>query len=164
MAAGRKVLHTKRLRLCYNQPMRIEVYERLIDEAVADLPEDLRSRIQNLEIVVEDRPTREQLRATGLRPPATLLGLYQGIPLTGRGSWYGNVLPDKITIFRKPIEAQSADWDDFVRIVRETVLHEIGHHFGLSDARLHEIERQWRRRDSKRAPDDAMQAEDDEQL
>ena len=127
--------------------MRIEVYERLIDEAVADLPEDLRSRIHNLEIVVEDRPTRSQLRAAGVSPPATLLGLYQGIPLTGRGSWYGNVLPDKITIFRKPIEAQSVSWDDFVRIVRETVLHEIGHHFGLSDARLYEIERDWRRRD-----------------
>jgi predicted Zn-dependent protease with MMP-like domain len=148
--------------VCYNRPMKVEVYERLIDEAVADLPEELRSRIQNLEIVIEDRPTRAQLRAAGVYPPSTLLGLYQGIPLTGRGSWYGNVLPDKITIFRKPIEAQSADWDDFVRVVRETVLHEIGHHFGLSDARLHEIERDWRRRDSRPSMGGGLPADDEE--
>ncbi len=129
--------------------MRRAVYERLVREALNDLPDELRSRIQNVEIVIEDRPSREQLSAAGLRPPATLLGLYQGIPLKERGSWYGNVLPDKITIFRRPIEARCRTWDDLVRTVRQTVLHEIGHYFGLSEPRLQEIERAWRAGSSK---------------
>jgi predicted Zn-dependent protease with MMP-like domain len=124
--------------------MKYAVYERLVQETIDDLPEDLRDRIQNLQIVIEDRPSREQMRAAGIRPPLTLFGLYQGVPMTARGGWYGNVLPDKITLFRKPIEAHSRDWDDLVRIVRETVLHEIGHYFGLSEDRLREIERNWR--------------------
>jgi len=124
--------------------MRRAVYERLVQEALANLPDELRSRIQNLEIVIEDRPSRDQLAAAGLRPPATLLGLYQGVPLKDRGAWYGNVLPDKITIFRKPIEAQCRTWDDLVHTVRQTVLHEVGHYFGLSEERLQEIEGAWR--------------------
>jgi predicted Zn-dependent protease with MMP-like domain len=124
--------------------MKHAVYERLVRETLDSLPEDLRSRIQNLEIVIEDRPNREQMRSARIQPPMTLLGLYQGIPLTGRGAWYGNVLPDKITIFRKPIEAQCQSWDDLIRIVRQTVLHEIGHYFGLGEERLREIERTWR--------------------
>ena len=123
--------------------MKYDVYERIVQEAMADLPEDLRSRIHNVQIVIEDRPTREQLRAAGIQPPQTLWGLYQGIPLKVRGAWYGNVLPDKITIFRKPIEAHSPTFDDLVRIVRQTVLHEIGHYFGLGEERLREIERAW---------------------
>ena len=128
--------------------MKREVYERLVQEAVADLPEELRSRIQNLAIVIEDRPTRVQLRDAGVQPPATLFGLYQGIPLRSRGGWYGNVLHDKITIFRRPIEAFSHDWDDLVRIVRETTLHEIGHYFGLTEEQLRQIEIVWRQRSS----------------
>jgi len=124
--------------------MRRTVYERLVREALNDLPHELRTHIQNVEIVIEDRPSREQLSAAGLQPPATLFGLYQGIPLKERGSWYGNVLPDKITIFRRPIEARCRTWDDLVRTVRQTVLHEIGHYFGLSEARLQEIEEAWR--------------------
>lgn len=119
------------------------VYDRLIRETLDNLPEDLRSRIHNVEIVIEERPTRTQLQAAGLRPPQTLFGLYQGIPLQARGAWYGNVLPDKITIFRRPIEAHSRNDDDLVRIVRQTVLHEIGHYFGLGEERLHEIEEGW---------------------
>jgi len=124
--------------------MKYAVYERLVQETVDNLPDHLRNRIENLAIVIEDRPTRQQLHDAGIEPPATLFGLYQGIPNTVRGSWYGNVLPDKITIFRKPLEAYSPNYDILVRNVRETVLHEIGHYFGLSDAQLHEIERSWR--------------------
>lgn len=129
--------------------MRVEVYERLVRDALADLPEELRSRIQNVQIVIEDRPSREQLRAAGIRPPATLFGLYQGVPLSARGAWYGNVLPDKITIFRKPIEAHSSTPEDVARIVRQTVLHEIGHYFGLSEERLREIEQHWSKSDTE---------------
>lgn len=124
--------------------MRKDVYERIVQDALSDLPGDLRSRIQNVAIVIEDRPTREQLRAAGLQPPMTLLGLYQGVPLKDRGSWYGNVLPDKITIFRKPIEAQSPTWEALVRTVRQTVLHEVGHYFGLSEEQMQRIEQEWR--------------------
>ncbi len=123
--------------------MKRDAYERLVQETLGNLPHELRSRISNLEIVIEDRPSREQLRAAGIQPPMTLFGLYQGVPLKDRGAWYGNVLPDKITIFRKPIEAHSRTWDDLVRIVRQTVLHEIGHHFGLSEERLRQIEQSW---------------------
>ncbi len=125
--------------------MDIEVYERLVQEALDDLPDELRSRIQNVEIVIEDRPTRQQLHAAGVHPPVTLFGLYQGIPLKARGAWYGNVLPDKITIFRRPIEAYSPTWEALVRTVRHTVLHEIGHYFGLSEAQLREIENGWKK-------------------
>jgi predicted Zn-dependent protease with MMP-like domain len=128
--------------------MKITVYERLVADALQDLPEDLRSEIHNLAIVIEDRPSREQLRAAGLKPPATLFGLYQGIPLKVRGAWYGNVLPDKITIFRRVIESHARDSDDVTRIVRETVLHEIGHYFGLGEERLRQIEADWRAREA----------------
>jgi predicted Zn-dependent protease with MMP-like domain len=124
--------------------MKHEVYERLVQETLDSLPDDLRSRMHNVAIVIEDRPTRQQLRDAGIRPPGTLFGLYQGIPLKDRGGWYGNVLPDKITIFRKPIEAYSPTWDELARRVRQTVLHEIGHHFGLSEGQLREIELGWR--------------------
>jgi predicted Zn-dependent protease with MMP-like domain len=123
--------------------MKVEIYERLVQEVIDDLPEELRSKIQNVQIVVEDRPTREQLRAAGVRPPATLFGLYQGIPLKARGAWYGNVLPDKITLFRKPIEAHSATSEALARTVRHTVLHEIGHYFGLTEEQLRAIEQKW---------------------
>lgn len=124
--------------------MKAEVYEQLVQETLDSLPDDLRSQLRNVAIVIEDRPTRRQLSDAGVQPPQTLFGLYQGIPQTGRGAWYGNVLPDKITIFRKPIEAYCRTWDEFVRTVRQTVLHEIGHHFGLSESRLRDIERGWR--------------------
>lgn len=120
--------------------MKPQVYERLVQETLDNLPDDLRTQIRNVAIVIEDRPTRQQLRDAGVRPPTTLYGLYQGVPLMNRGAWYGNVLPDKITIFRKPIEASSRSWEDLVRVVRQTVLHEIGHYFGLSEQRLREIE------------------------
>ena len=122
--------------------MRRAFYERVVRETLDSLPDYLRSSIQNVAIVIEDRPSREQMHDAHIEPPMTLFGLYQGIALTARGAWYGNVLPDKITIFRKPIEQYGRTADDVARIVSETVLHEIGHHFGLNEAQLHEIEQQ----------------------
>jgi predicted Zn-dependent protease with MMP-like domain len=120
--------------------MRRTFYERIVQETLDSLPDYLRSSMQNVAIVIEDRPSRQQMHDAHIEPPMTLFGLYQGIALTARGAWYGNVLPDKITIFRKPIEQYGRTVADVARIVSDTVLHEIGHHFGLNEAQLREIE------------------------
>ena len=88
--------------------------------------------------MVEDEPTRAQRRYHGLGPRDTLLGLYEGVALTDRES-YGMVLPDKITIFQRPLEEMSDDVDDLIYQVQVTVVHEIAHHFGIDDDRLHEL-------------------------
>jgi predicted Zn-dependent protease with MMP-like domain len=112
-----------------------EAYERFEEyarEALDALPPDLRSQMSNVEIVVEDEPPGGQ----------PLLGLYQGIPLTKRTSFYSGVLPDKITIYRGPLERlYGRDQETLRRQVRRVVLHEIAHHFGISDERLIEIDR-----------------------
>ena len=107
-------------------------FEREIEDAVASLPEDLQNDISNVAIVVEEEPP-------GGRP---LLGLYQGIPLTRRGSGYAGVLPDKITIYRGPLERlYGGDRESLRRQIRRVVLHEVAHHFGISDERLEELGR-----------------------
>jgi predicted Zn-dependent protease with MMP-like domain len=107
-------------------------FEREIDDAVASLPRELRDDISNVAIVVEEEPP----------PGQPLLGLYQGIPLTRRGSWYSGVLPDKITIYRGPLERlYGADREALRRQIRHVVLHEVAHHFGISDERLEEMGR-----------------------
>jgi predicted Zn-dependent protease with MMP-like domain len=108
-------------------------FARLVRNALADLPAEFRERIRNLEIVIEDEPTAEQRPANG-----TLLGLYEGVPLTDRGA-QEPYLPDRICIFRLPIERMTASPRRQAEIVRDTVVHEIAHHFGISDARLHEL-------------------------
>jgi predicted Zn-dependent protease with MMP-like domain len=116
--------------------MRRTAFERLVAEALRGLPEEFRSKLVNLAVVVEDRPTRRDLQRAGLPPHATLLGLYIGVPLTERGSNYGGVLPDKIVIFKAPIEALCRTDEEVRRTVQETVRHEIGHYFGLGEAQL----------------------------
>jgi predicted Zn-dependent protease with MMP-like domain len=107
-------------------------FEREIEDALASLPEDLRDDISNVAIVVEDEPP----------PGQPLLGLYQGIPLTRRGSWYSGVLPDKITIYRGPLKRlYGADRENLRRQIRRVVMHEVAHHFGISDERLEELGR-----------------------
>ena len=92
-------------------------------------------------MVVEDRPTAGQLTESGIKSSETLLGLYEGIPLTERGRRYGLVTPDKITIFQKPIEATCRNDAEVKTEIRRVVQHEIAHHFGISDARLSQIEK-----------------------
>jgi predicted Zn-dependent protease with MMP-like domain len=107
-------------------------FERSVIEALDSLPHELRAEISNVEVVVEDEPPRGQ----------PLLGLYQGIPLTQRGSAYAGVLPDKITIYRGPLERLYGD--DAALLpdqIRHVLLHEVAHPFGISDARLVEIDR-----------------------
>lgn len=108
-------------------------FARLVARALDDLPAEFRERMRNIEIVVEDEPSPEQLRGDG-----ELLGLYEGVPLTDRGAMEP-YLPDRISIFRRPIERISASPRRQAEIVRDTVVHEIAHHFGISDERLGEL-------------------------
>jgi predicted Zn-dependent protease with MMP-like domain len=107
-------------------------FEEYAQEALDSLPSDLRAQMSNVEIVVDDEPP----------PGQPLLGLYQGVPLTRRGSYYGGVLPDKITIYRGPLERlYGHDPATLRREVKRVVLHEVAHHFGISDERLIELDR-----------------------
>ena len=116
-------------------------FEWLVARAVDSLPEEFRTRLENIDVVVEDWPTQGQLAEVGLRRGQTLLGLYQGVPLTKRGRHYGMVPPDKITIFQKPIEAKCRDDAEITAEIQRVVRHEIAHHFGIGDARLRQLER-----------------------
>ena len=110
-------------------------------KAVESLPEEFRVKLENIYVVVDDRPTQNQLAKFGLKRGETLLGLYEGVPLTNRNSHYGLVTPDKITIFQKPIEAKCRYDADIKAEIQRVVRHEIAHHFGIDDARLSQIER-----------------------
>lgn len=116
-----------------------EEFEQLVVEVLNALPEDIARYLENVEVVIAWAPTPDQLRRTGLRPGQTLLGLYEGVPLTHRGAHYGLVLPDKITLFQGPIQRMAYNREDLRRLVRRTVLHELAHHFGISDDRLREL-------------------------
>jgi predicted Zn-dependent protease with MMP-like domain len=117
----------------------------LVDEALETIPQRFRDAMQNIAIVVDDEPTPEQLESVEIEPPDTLLGLYEGIPLPERQWAHGNTLPDKITLFQRPIEESSDDEDDLVVCIGETLIHEIGHYFGLSEEEIEEIEEKyWR--------------------
>ena len=117
-----------------------ERFEWLVARAVESLPEEFRTRLENIDVVVEDWPTHSQLVEAGLKDGRTLLGLYQGVPLTRRGEHYGLVPPDKITIFQKPIEAKCRDDATITAEIGKVVRHEIAHHFGIGDARLRQLE------------------------
>jgi len=112
-------------------------FESLVAEAVASLPKKFRERIENLAVLVAERPpSRRSSRA----PAGMLLGLYHGVPLKDRGSYYGNLPPDVIVIYQEPIERLSASEEEIKERVREVVFHEVGHYFGLSEEELRKIE------------------------
>jgi predicted Zn-dependent protease with MMP-like domain len=111
-------------------------FERLVAQAIRDLPPPFLERLENVEVVVEAAPTLEELESAGVEPDGTLLGLYQGIPQSERGSWYGNVLPDRIVIYQHPIEAGARTRREIREEIRLTLMHEIGHHFGLDEDEL----------------------------
>ncbi len=115
--------------------MEDEQFRILVQEAIDSLPDEFAKRIDNVAILVEDQPSLQELRRLGLPPWGLLFGLYQGIPVTKRQN-YSGVLPDKITIYRDSI-LRVANTEEQIRAqVRATVIHEIGHHFGLSDEEL----------------------------
>jgi predicted Zn-dependent protease with MMP-like domain len=115
-----------------------DTLEQMVADAVDALPPALLARIDNLAIGVEDAASPADYGRTGTRG-GTLLGVYRGVPLTARGSGYGLTLPDRIVIFQRPLEQLARDEPHLRELVRHTVLHEIAHHFGISDARLREI-------------------------
>jgi predicted Zn-dependent protease with MMP-like domain len=111
--------------------------EAMVLEAISTLPEEIRGRLDNLAVGVEDWAKQEDLG--GERARRTLLGVYRGIPLTRRNSGYGMVLPDRIIIFEGPLRRMARDEEHLRELVHHTVQHEIAHHFGISDARLREL-------------------------
>ena len=117
-----------------------ERFEQLVARAVEALPEEFQDRLENIDVVVADWPTKDQLASVGLKRGHTLLGLYEGVPLTRRSSYYGLVPPDIITIFQKPIEAKCRHDDEITDEIQRAVRHEIAHHFGIGDARLEQLE------------------------
>ncbi len=118
-------------------------FEWLVERVVESLPDEFHARLENVDVVVEDWPTREELDSLGLRNRYALLGLYQGVPITKRGGHYGLVPPDKITIFQRPIEAKCrGDVDKIAAEIGRVVRHEIAHHFGIGDRRLLELEKE----------------------
>lgn len=115
-------------------------FEELVIEAIDELPDDILGMLDNVEIVVADAPTADQLDEAGsLDAGEMLLGLYEGIPLTDRTGSYGMVLPDKITLFQGALESVCQDEETLRNEVRVTVIHELAHHFGISDRRLQEL-------------------------
>ena len=119
--------------------MKHQAFEQLVAEAVNSLPEDLRAAIDNVEVVVEDWPDPETMRRARVRHPAQLLGFYHGVPQTKRTHGYNLVLPDKVSLYRRPIEMRCRTMDETRATIRRVLRHEIGHHFGLDDDRLREI-------------------------
>jgi predicted Zn-dependent protease with MMP-like domain len=116
-----------------------EKFEHIVWEAVDELPESLRSRITNLEIEVQMRPTDDDLEYADFDDPADLFGLYRGVPLTERDTHYDMALPDLITIYQHAHELECDTLPQLREEVRRTVRHEIAHHFGISDERLDEL-------------------------
>jgi predicted Zn-dependent protease with MMP-like domain len=126
--------------------MQREKFEALVARAIDNLPLGFQRKLENVDVVVEDWPTPGQLRQAKCSHPTHLLGLYQGVPQTRRGQRYGMVLPDKISIFQKPIEAQCHFDDEIEAKVEEVMRHEIAHHFGLDDKTLRKIESEKHKR------------------
>jgi predicted Zn-dependent protease with MMP-like domain len=119
--------------------MDANTFESIVVEALDTLPPEFSRYLENVEIQIEARPTREHRRAVGLKPWQTLYGLYQGVPLTVRSSG-AVVMPDLITLFQEPLERDFPGRDRLRAQVRRTLLHEIAHFFGISDARLRELD------------------------
>ena len=115
-------------------------FERHVAEALASIPRRFRDAMTNVAIVVEDEPSTELLAEMEIEPPDTLLGLYQGTPLTERQWAHGNSLPDRVLLFQGPHERSAEDEDDLVVAIAETLIHEIGHYFGMSEEQIEEIE------------------------
>lgn len=126
--------------------MRFSDFEKIVQEVVETLPQDFRGKLDNVAITVEPWPTPRDLQSIRAHPRTLLFGLYRGVPQTQRGAHY-SALPDKIVIFAGPILAVSQDREDAKRRIRKTVLHEIGHHFGMSEAQIRHAEREMLKSD-----------------
>jgi len=119
--------------------MKRSEFKKLVKDALAGIPEEFLNALENIAVTVEDAPSPRIARQLGLKKHDILLGLYQGVPLTGRDTGYGNVLPDKITLYQKQIEELYATPEEIRKAVRETVVHEIAHYFGIGEERLRDL-------------------------
>jgi len=127
-----------------------EAFDRLVADALQSIPRGFRDAMANVVIVVEDEPSRRLLREMAIEPPDTLLGLYQGTPLPQRQWDYGNTLPDRILIFQGPHERHARTEDDLINAIAETLIHEIGHYFGMNEEQIQEIEEHYWRKSRKK--------------
>jgi predicted Zn-dependent protease with MMP-like domain len=134
-----------------------DAFRRLVTEAITLIPKRFRREMKNLALVVEDEPDAALLDEMEIEPPDSLYGLYQGTPLPERTWDYGNSLPDRITLYQRPIEEDCEDEDEIRAVIGETLIHEVGHYFGLSEEEIEEIEEKYWRGDTL-GPD-----EDDEE-
>jgi predicted Zn-dependent protease with MMP-like domain len=128
-----------------------EAFEQLVADALSGIPRSFRDAMTNISISVEDEPSRALLREMEIEPPDTLFGLYQGTPLTERRWDHGNSLPDRVVLFQGPHEREAEDQDDLIASIGETLIHEIGHYFGLSEEEIEEIEERYWRGDARGA-------------
>jgi predicted Zn-dependent protease with MMP-like domain len=120
-------------------------FEKLVAEAIELIPARFRREMKNIAVVVEDDPSEELLEEMDIEPPDSLYGLYQGTPLPERTWGYGNTLPDRVTLFKSVIEEDCDTEDDVRDCIAETLIHEVGHYFGLSEEEIEDIEeRYWR--------------------
>jgi predicted Zn-dependent protease with MMP-like domain len=120
--------------------MRRRQFEALVERALRRLPRKFKDKLANIAVVVEDWADDETLADLEIEPPDTLYGLYRGVDLTRRDAAYGNVLPDTVTIYQGPIEEDCVDEEEMAELVRDTVVHELGHYFGLDDETMERIE------------------------
>jgi predicted Zn-dependent protease with MMP-like domain len=126
-------------------------FEKLVEEALEDIPEEFKEKLENVTVMVEDRPSREVYEKTGSSPYSLIFGLYHGVPYKHRGPFYGNLPPDVIVIYQESIERVYSSEEDIRNKVVEVVTHEIGHYFGMKDSQLREIEKKLRVRQAEKA-------------
>jgi predicted Zn-dependent protease with MMP-like domain len=119
--------------------VRRERFIELVREALRDVPSPFKERLPEVDIVVKRRPSRDDLHAAGLAPHESMYGFYRGVPLTARDSGYNMVAPDVIDIYQEPLEEDFPDEEELIDEIRATVLHELGHFFGIDDDRLDEL-------------------------
>ena len=120
--------------------MERERFEKYVEEALSKIPKKFKKHIQNIAVIIEDKPPEEISRGRRGSPLRTTLGFYHGVPFKHRGPFYGNMPPDIIVIYKEPIERLSHSEEDLKEKIREVILHEIGHYFGLSEKELRDIE------------------------
>ena len=131
-----------------------EYFRELVEEAIDTIPAKFAREVRNLAIVIEDEPSDELLEEMGMEPGDSLLGLYQGTPMNERGWGYGNQLPDRITLYQDVIEDDcEGDEDEIIVAIGETLIHELGHYFGMTEEQIMEIEERYWRGDPE--PDEA---------
>ena len=125
-----------------------ERFTQLVEEALQEIPRRFRKEMRNVAVVVEDEPSPELLEEMEVEPGETLFGLYQGTPLTQRDWTFGNTLPDRISIYQKPTEEACDTEEDIRNCIAETIIHEFGHYFGMSEEEIEEIEEKYWRGES----------------